>query len=84
MGKIENKVEIKDLDACLEICKNMAADNSYKLSRAKSPQSKRTAKESLSFWSSTGYYLSILETMADDEFLDFEARLSSKKGGENG
>ncbi len=70
-----------DLDRVVEICKNMAVDNAFKLERARSPASKRQTKENLSFWATAGYYLEIVGAMSDDEFLDMENRVKSKKGG---
>lgn len=86
MGKknsaLKTTVDFKDLDECIEICKNMAADNGYKLKRAKSPASKRQANANVRFWGSTAYYLGLVEAMTDDEVLQLEERIKSKEGGQ--
>ena len=71
------------LDEVVKICKDMTADNVYKLERAKSPANKRNAKTNISFWGSISYYLGLVDAMTDDEFLQIEDRIKSKKGGEN-
>ena len=81
--KTETKVDIKNLDEVVRICKDMTADNLYKLERAKSPANKRNAKSNISFWGSVSYYLGLVEAMTDDEVLKMEDRIKAMKGGEN-
>lgn len=81
--KTETKVDIKNLDEVVRICKDMTADNLYKMERAKSPANKRSAKANISFWGSVSYYLGLVEAMTDDEVLQMEDRIKAKKGGDN-
>ncbi|HEY9117731.1 MAG TPA: hypothetical protein VIN11_07885 [Roseivirga sp.] len=83
--KTETIVEMKNLDECITICKDMTADNQYKLERAKSPANKRAAKTNISFWGSLSYYLGLVEAMTDDEIFEMKARRNVKnKRVENG
>lgn len=76
--------DMMNLDELVQIVKDMAVDNQYKVERAKSPASKRHAKTNIRFWGSMGYYLQLVEAMTDDEVLQLEDRIKAKKGAENG